>query len=35
MKKIVIHEAGGYEKLKLEEHPALKVKDGFVKVKVK
>lgn len=34
MKKIVIHSAGGYEKLKLEEHPDLKCQAKQVKVKV-
>jgi len=35
MKKIVIHEAGGYDKLKIEEHEALSIKAGHIKVKVK
>ncbi len=34
MKKIVIHSAGGYDKLKLEEHPDLKPAKGQVLVEV-
>lgn len=35
MRKVVIHSAGGYEKLKLEEHSSPIAKDGQVKVLVK
>ncbi len=35
MRKVVIHSAGGYEKLKIEEHPSPSAKAGQVKVQVK
>lgn len=35
MRKVVIHSAGGYEKLKIEEHSSPEAKAGQVKVEVK